>query len=522
MKTLLLIMTLLSLSSQAFSASYYVDFATGADTNAGTSTGVPFKHCPGDTNATNTAAATTLAAGDTVYFKGGVQYNGTVTLNWSGTSGSRLVYDGNTSGAWGTGRAIIDGQDTRYYGFYTGSTRNYFTIRGFEVRNIAYRTTGNSWEVGGIYIDASHSGALIDNNYVHDVGYWNNDCANPNGEVPAGQGIRLQMPDGSTASNNEVTKTGGNAFTLSGSINSTLSGNNIHDYITWGVDLTGDYRAPDNNLITGNTIHDLYQHDAGFRTGGCDPHTDFIFVRKGGGTRPQRTTIEKNLFYNNYTFTDVSGTAMVFTSFADNTVIRNNVFINSHSYYAISISWTSGDTKIYNNTIYNPRESPIDIDMIGASNEIRNNLAVGVGAYLNLADSTTQSALTTVNNNLFIAATNQVHKVSPYTNWTLAQWRALGWDVNSVAPADIAAIKFMNTTGYPTSCETMDLRLQADSPAVDNGADLSATFTADYNGATRSGTWDLGAYESGAGSPPASPSSPVIRGVSMGPGVSIR
>ena len=40
--------------------------------------------------------------------------------------------------------------------------------------------------------------------------------------------------------------------------------------------------------------------------------------------------------------------------------------------------------------------------------------------------------------------------------------------------------------------------LQAGSPAIDNGADLSAYFTTDYAGNTRSGTWDIGAYEFGA------------------------
>jgi len=55
-------------------AIYYIDYATGADTNNGTSTSTPFKRCPGDPAATDTALATTLAAGDKVIFKGGVTY----------------------------------------------------------------------------------------------------------------------------------------------------------------------------------------------------------------------------------------------------------------------------------------------------------------------------------------------------------------------------------------------------------------------------------------------------------------
>lgn len=93
----------------ATAATYYVDFDAGADSNAGTSTGAPWKHCPGDSNATGTAAAATLAGGDTVIFKGGVVYRGSVTFSWSGSGTSEITYDGNQAGTWGTGRAIMDG-----------------------------------------------------------------------------------------------------------------------------------------------------------------------------------------------------------------------------------------------------------------------------------------------------------------------------------------------------------------------------------------------------------------------------
>lgn len=92
----------------AQSATYYVDFDGGNNSSAGTSTGAAWKHCPGDANATGTAASTTPSAGDTIYFKGGVRYKGSVTVNWSGSSGSPIVLDGSPAG-WGTGRAIMDG-----------------------------------------------------------------------------------------------------------------------------------------------------------------------------------------------------------------------------------------------------------------------------------------------------------------------------------------------------------------------------------------------------------------------------
>jgi len=90
-----------------FSAVYYIDFSSGSDSNNGTTTSTPWKHCPGDSNASGLAAATKLMGGDTVNFKGGVKYKGGINLLNSGTSSSRIIYSGNNG--WGTGKAIIDG-----------------------------------------------------------------------------------------------------------------------------------------------------------------------------------------------------------------------------------------------------------------------------------------------------------------------------------------------------------------------------------------------------------------------------
>jgi hypothetical protein len=90
---------------------YYVDFVGGSDSNNGRSTGAPFKHCPGDNSATGIADSTTLTAGDKVIFKGGVIYRGEIECLWSGASGNPIIYDGNTEGTFGTGRAVLDGSE---------------------------------------------------------------------------------------------------------------------------------------------------------------------------------------------------------------------------------------------------------------------------------------------------------------------------------------------------------------------------------------------------------------------------
>ncbi|MFW6146098.1 MAG: PKD domain-containing protein [Planctomycetota bacterium] len=88
---------------------YYVDFAGGADANTGLSPLNAWKHCPGDPNAAGTPSNTPLYYGDTVIFKGGVVYRGSIRCNRSGQAGHPIVYDGNTAGTFGDGRAIIDG-----------------------------------------------------------------------------------------------------------------------------------------------------------------------------------------------------------------------------------------------------------------------------------------------------------------------------------------------------------------------------------------------------------------------------
>ena len=93
----------------AQSATYYVDFDGGNNASAGTSTGTAWKHFPDDPNATGTANSATLSAGDTVNFKGGVRYQGSFRMSFSGATNNPIVLDGNNG--WGTGKAIMDGTE---------------------------------------------------------------------------------------------------------------------------------------------------------------------------------------------------------------------------------------------------------------------------------------------------------------------------------------------------------------------------------------------------------------------------
>lgn len=94
---------MVALCAIAYGANYYVDFDAGSDAANGTSTETPWKHCPGDSNATDNAASATPVAGDSIKLKGGVVYRGKITIKSSGTVGNPITYTN-----YGIGRATVD------------------------------------------------------------------------------------------------------------------------------------------------------------------------------------------------------------------------------------------------------------------------------------------------------------------------------------------------------------------------------------------------------------------------------
>jgi parallel beta-helix repeat protein len=90
---------------------YHVDFRGGSDEHDGLTPRAALKHAPGDPAATGKAQAVALQPGDTVLFKGGVVYRGNVVVTASGEAGRPIVFDGNTAGQFGQGRALLDGSE---------------------------------------------------------------------------------------------------------------------------------------------------------------------------------------------------------------------------------------------------------------------------------------------------------------------------------------------------------------------------------------------------------------------------
>jgi parallel beta-helix repeat protein len=102
--------TALMADAAASTRTFYVDFEGGSDDNGGLSPQAALKHCPGDPAAAAKVNEIPLQPGDTVLFKGGVTYRGSIVVNSSGAEESPITFDGN-SGRYGQGRAVIDGSE---------------------------------------------------------------------------------------------------------------------------------------------------------------------------------------------------------------------------------------------------------------------------------------------------------------------------------------------------------------------------------------------------------------------------
>jgi parallel beta-helix repeat protein len=89
-------------------ATYYVDFQAGNDHNNGSSESTPWQRAPGDSMATGKPKSTVLTGGDSVLFKGGIAYKGSLDLGFSGTPGAHIIYRGD---GWGADKAILEGSN---------------------------------------------------------------------------------------------------------------------------------------------------------------------------------------------------------------------------------------------------------------------------------------------------------------------------------------------------------------------------------------------------------------------------
>lgn len=492
MKLLSYILVLVSFSASA-ATTYYVDFGAGSDANAGTATGTAWKHLPGDPNATGNPASASIN-GDTIYLKGGVHYLLTSGLSIGSarysSSGARIISGDLNS--WGTGRAVIDANNTSQT--WAAINQQNISIKGVEFTSTLY--VGN--QDSGILFSQSGqnvAGCILDSCWIHD--------ASTNG---SGDGQDCIEIDGSS-----VTVTNCRVW------NSTQKCIEIYSATAGGCIVANNvlYNATDHVLVISEDNTTAYGNvisngavNVGTHTAKV-PSSGIKIVGRGTGNTPSANT---NLVYNN---------------------------IISHCSIGILVEDSGAgpmwDNKIFNNTIidsqqnntdtdgaiqFNPFGSPINRTRI-ANNivyAIRDN---GVGRIGIRCITSTSGSGNIIDHNLWADPSGVVQMMKGNASGTVSL--ANFCDNGSTSPD----LRFAST-GSGCSFSSVNqifnsnplfvsypgnLYLQNGSPCNAAGTNLSAYFTTDFAGNTRN-QWSIGAFESPAD--PAIVQQPVDQSVVVG------
>ncbi|MDR3519800.1 MAG: DUF5018 domain-containing protein, partial [Candidatus Pacebacteria bacterium] len=198
---------------------YYVDYASGSDSNNGTSKSTPWQHAPGMQTCTSLCNSTTINAGDSIILKGGVTWpNASFMWNLPGGSTSNSVYVG-VDKTWYTGgsfsRPILNAGGTVV-------SNNYDTMF-----NVPANVTIDDFEITGFYwTTAACSGAPYGDCGVFNAGQRNNQTFE-----------NLYVHGWTHAGTNGATSNGVvDIFSFGG------AGNTIaHDNVIVGTDVSGDH-----------------------------------------------------------------------------------------------------------------------------------------------------------------------------------------------------------------------------------------------------------------------------------------
>lgn len=441
----------------------YIDSVAGSDSNIGTRSDLPRKSIP-----------SSVAPGTTVRIKGGQKYPA-LTITGNGTSDKRIIYNGNSDGKWGQGRAVIDGFSTGYTGIDVQA--DYIRIEGFEVRG--FNARGINVEYYNWNTHTAYGNHLqIVNNLIHDIASQYDTNLNNSG---IGKGIQLRYVDDVLIENNEIYRTNYDAITLDIS-NITIRGNHLHDGYNDGIKGS----AGGLTLIENNRIHDFKNSDL---------HGDGV----------QILGWDKLIIRNN-----IAG---------DST---QNLFIEP---YATTLgSYVAGPVYVYNNVVYNSNPGADGLggyyNGIVFDNYVRVSEAHVYGnTLINLNSGSGGLRLDTraptfnglkpfgianIRNNIFYNSSNIgrsrsdiVDNLQVSNNLYFNQYRS-GYD-------EIAAAEAGSLYGDPKFIDPSkpDFNIQSSSPAVNQGYSIPSTNGIFFNfdllgGARPAGQFDIGAYEYGS------------------------
>ncbi|MFC5470564.1 sugar-binding protein [Cohnella suwonensis] len=474
----------------AAGTTYYVDSASGNDTNSGTSTSAPWQSLA-------KVNAFTFQPGDSVLFKTGGTWTGTLKPLGSGTAAERITF-----GRYGDGPSpILNGNGTlKAVHLYNVE---YVTIRDFEIVNDAAAEAQRS----GILVEGNGvntlDGIYILNNNIHHIkGSSNRDTL-----MYLNAAIYVMTTDGPTGS------------PVANFNDLRIENNLIHDTTTIGMYMNGvaaqwnDYatfsnwntnvvirnnfisRTGADSIVVGYANAPLIEYNAGLDAGVNGNNYKWIAsmwswatnnavfqYNEVGRTRFQNQgesdsaafdvdfhTWGTHIFQYNYTHNNAGGILMtMYNSHAD-IVYRYNISQNDDHYHwnDTTFSIFTENTQVYNNTIYSNNGQGLRIrNRVG--NVYKNNI-------FHVSVPVNYPASPTFSNNLYYGHT------------------APASDTSAVA-ADPQFVQ--GGAGMDGRSTVGGYKLKSTSPAINAGAVIASNGGKDFWGtALYNGAPDIGANE---------------------------
>ncbi|MCR8643409.1 DNRLRE domain-containing protein [Paenibacillus sp. N1-5-1-14] len=498
--------------ARAAGSNYYVDAASGNDTNSGTSASDAWKSL-------NKLNSTTFAPGDQILLKAGSVWNGQLWPKGSGTSGNPIVID-----QYGTGnKPIINGNGTQYPANTSGAVmlynQEYWEINNMEVTN--YSTTITSSR-SGILVYNNEEGLknhiVIRNTYVHDVNSDPNGNKNSGGIIFFGTHINKDgvATIGRKAGFNDVLVENNHVknVTKEGIRNKSDSGNSVYPRINTNIvfrsnvieDIFGDgmvlaevlsgakaeYNIVKNHSMTTSANYaGLWTH---YTTGALVQYNEVYGGMNGyndGEAFDSDNNTNGDIFQYNYSHNNKGGFMLIMPS-TQNLKVRYNVSendgggLNNHLFH-----YTNNNTNnyVYNNTFYigagvqNYIFAPTSMTTIQP--KFYNNIIKADGTVTKFSNNVTWGAQTEFKNNLFYPATIDDVNGPP------AHPGLITVDPQLVNPgAGVSNIDMNDPNRLP------EYKLQDTSPAINAGLTITGNGGQDFYGNSVSNTPDIGAYES--------------------------
>jgi hypothetical protein len=258
------------LQAVASATTYYIDYASGNDSNNGTSKTTPWQHMPGMQGCTANCAKATPTAGDSIILKGGVTWPNAafpITWAWSGSSGSPIYIGVDktwyTGGSWSrpvfdSGGAVIAANPSQNSEVVIQSGASWITFDNIEFKG-HYWTGTYGWTTNWT-INASSvtDGTVIQNCYFHG---WTH-AAYSSGTTPDSYAVIML---GIYGTHNAVVNTtisnadGGSDSGVAVRSAYTVSGSTIHDVPN--ALLSGEVVIHDNDIYNITNDYDPTSHE---------------------------------------------------------------------------------------------------------------------------------------------------------------------------------------------------------------------------------------------------------------------